>query len=292
MTAQPTDLVVTTSKDGRPRERIRAAAVARRLQVPLVRPEQRPPGTRTYRVRRDGEDLVYPDGRRLYPHPGLLAQKLHVGPSHPFLRAVRGHGSRRSLRVLDGTAGLGQDSLHLASSGFEVLAVEQQPILGCLLRGAVRQWCRGGPCAHAARQIRVVIGSIAEVLSHLPPLSLDAIFLDPMFETPGLAAPDYDLLRKEACGTAVSASVIRQATLVARERVIMKVPANEKPRFMEPLETESLGFNRRVTARAFDYWVVEKTIHTPEWEATKVRRRGDVQPAPPGPAPAPGHRDR
>lgn len=270
------ELIVTTSRHPPPALVTKARSRARRLEAPLRPAESQ--GLR-YRVRRDGEDICFPDGRRLFPHPGLFTAKMQVGRQHPLLRAINPLG-RAQIRVLDATAGLGQDALHLAAWGHHVLAVERVPALSCLLKAFLAR-ARGQkrPWSEAAGRVRAVTGNAADVLSWTPPETFDAVFLDPMFSAPRSAAPDYDLFRAWADPRPLSVALVRRATLQSAARTVFKVPAGTLPELQGALA--EAGFNRRVTSRAFDYWVVEKALAEPEWASLKLRRRRDPAPVAP-----------
>jgi predicted methyltransferase len=186
--------------------------------------------------------------------------------------------------VLDGTAGLGQDALHLAGWGAEVVAVERVPALGCLLEGFLRRAAADPEAAWgpAAQRIEVLLGAVEPSLAALGRDAVDVVFLDPMFEAPRAAAPGYDLFRRWASDAQLTQASLTEAIRAARERVVWKVPEGTAP----PLE-DLRAFNRRVTSKAFDYWIVEKALPAPEWAPLHRRRRPDPYPKPPAKLSAP-----
>lgn len=299
-------LVVSTSWDAGLGRARRAQAVARRLGVPFLAPEERRrrhTGA-VYTVEAFRERLVERDGRILSAHPGLFGQKVTLGLEHPLLRAARPRGEPPG-DLLDATAGLGQDALHLAAFSARVVAVERQPLLGCLLRGGLHEaLVCARPWAEAARRVRVVISEAEAALVACRSGSVDTIFFDPMFEVPRKAGPAFDLFRRQAHPGRLRIGALLEAVRVARKRVIVKVAGSTWPIIEEPdskversgdllqprqipaperQRLSTLGFNRRVTARAFDYWLIERALENPEWEAPKVRRLGDPSPTPPQP---------
>lgn len=238
------------------------------------------PGARSeleYRVEQGGEHLLF-RGQRLAPHPGLWDQKRRAGPHHPLLRALSPHGD--CLRILDATAGLGQDALHIATFGHAVIATESEPVLGCLLKGFLqRAAATSEPWSEATRRIRVVLADHREALPLLPSHGLEVVFFDPMFPEARKAAPSYPLFRAWADPGPLTRDAVEQARRIARERVVVKVPPGSALGLSDG-PTTGLGFNRRVASRAFDYWVIEKVV-APIWASPKVRRRPDAQPQPP-----------
>lgn len=268
--------VVAPSHRAGPRDLRRARAVARRLGAPLV-----PPGPSSapleYRVEQGAEYVLW-SGERLSPHPGLWLQKSSVGPRHPLLMALAPDGSPR--RILDATAGLGQDALHVAGFGHQVLAAEAVAVLGCLLQGFLRR-AAGAPVpwSSAAGRVRVVLADHRDLLPLMKSHSLDAVFFDPMFHEPRKSAPGFEAFRSWARAEPLSRGALVEATRVAQRRVVVKVPAGHRLKLADG-GPEGLGFNRRVPSRAFDYWVIEKRGPA-RWAAPKVRRRPDQQPQPP-----------
>ena len=283
---------MTTSWDGvvtlgsgvkSPARRARARAIAARLGVPLLGSTD--PAARraraTYAVSEARERIRFPDGAALEPHPGLLGQKLQTGHAHPLAMAM-GLRPERPLRLLDGTAGLGQDSLHFAALGAEVLGAEANPALGLLLEGALQRWRRaGGPWSAAAGRVRMSHRDLRGALAGLPPGAVDAVFLDPMFEDPRPAGPGYDVFRREASPAPLRVDELERAVATAGERVVVKVPAGCEPRLTPSSGSAALarlGFNRRICSRAFDYWIVESVLAL-DWQSPKRGR--DPYPRPP-----------
>lgn len=241
-------LVVTLSSKAGPERERRAERVAARLGVPWVKDRRDLAGqpVRMYRIGPRRERLVFPDGSLLEPHPGTWIQKMPLEHAHPFARALGGG----QLRVLDATAGLGQDALHAAGLGHEVLAVERQPVLATLLEAWLRR-SRGAaePWAAAAARIRVVCADAAEALALLPAKSFDVVYFDPMFGGARAAAPGFEGLRREAWSEPVSARAFAHARRVA-SRVLVKAPRVGPPSVaFNPLE-----LSPAVRSRTFTYW--------------------------------------
>lgn len=261
-----------------PARRARAMEVADRLGVPWVPSSSREAASARarYAISEHRERIVYADGAVLEPNPGLLGQKLQAGRAHPLIRAVLGCDART---VLDGTAGLLQDALHLAALGAEVCAVEASPALAYLLEAAVERWRVDHVGDGATHRLTVQHGSFEETLLDLEPGAVDAIYLDPMFQTPRKAAPGYCAFRREATHRNVAAGALGAATRIARQRVVLKVPAASLPTLEG--DWREVGFNRRVCARAFDFWIVEKDPAYRHWDRPKRRRAPDPCPAPP-----------
>jgi 16S rRNA (guanine1516-N2)-methyltransferase len=124
---------------------------------------------------------------RLDVHGGCLALVPGFGGGRPLVidlsRPRRGVGRgdllRRAVgkgdrRVVDATAGLGSDMVHLARIGYRVVAVERHPALFALLADAVDRI----PEAAVRESIELLHGDSRELL---PGLEADVVYLDPMF---------------------------------------------------------------------------------------------------------------
>lgn len=121
----------------------------------------------------DGMELAA-DLSRMLPRlrPDRLGRELLV-------RAARVRGVERP-RAVDATAGLGEDSLLLAASGFSVTMFEKDPVIAALLRDALVR-AAGDPALAAvvARMELAEADSVAALRSRPEPP--DVVFLDPMF---------------------------------------------------------------------------------------------------------------
>lgn len=103
----------------------------------------------------------------------------------PLIRAVgikKGRSDRP--RVIDATAGLGEDAWLLAAIGCEVTAVERQPIIAALLDDALTRAATTNSDAAARITLRhtSTIHWLTQAARPEPPAPLaDAIVIDPMF---------------------------------------------------------------------------------------------------------------
>jgi 16S rRNA (guanine1516-N2)-methyltransferase len=103
----------------------------------------------------------------------------HAGMSREDLVRALGRLPRDST-ILDGSAGLGRDSLVLAARGFRVIALERHPVLGALLADALAR-------ASAHPPLQPVLGRLeflqADAVQWLAAngVKVDAAVFDPMF---------------------------------------------------------------------------------------------------------------
>lgn len=142
----------------------------------------------------------------------------------PLARAL----GRETRRVIDATAGLGGDSVRLASR-CEVTAIERHPAVAALLGDGVRRAERDGGLAPG--RIRVVVGDARALLPRLAP-ECDAVFLDPMFppkrKRSAAVRKEQRLLRALVGDDADAAELLTVARACSR-RVIVKRPLHAPP---------------------------------------------------------------
>ena len=163
-----------------PEYRERAERLSQRLGAPLVSAPP-DPETLTLRFDADGVSLccgklsVRGDLTRMIPRlrPANLRGELLV-------RAASVKNADRPLTAVDATAGLGEDSLLLAASGFAVTLCERDPVIAALLSDSVERAREIPDLRGAASRMTVVECDGAEYMRGLGNAP-DVVFLDPMF---------------------------------------------------------------------------------------------------------------
>ena len=109
--------------------------------------------------------------------PRLRASNLH---RELLVRAARVRGLDEVPRVVDATAGLGEDSVLLAAAGMQVTLVEREPMLAALLRDGLQRAARQPELAPIVSRMRLIEGDSVEVLASLDEQP-HVVYLDPMF---------------------------------------------------------------------------------------------------------------
>lgn len=104
----------------------------------------------------------------------LKHRRLRGGKKELLLKAV---GAKAGLMVSDWTAGLGTDSLLLASAGCFVTLYERSPVVCLLVSQALKQGLEDPELAPIVSRMTLVKGHAGQA-SHQP---ADVIYLDPMF---------------------------------------------------------------------------------------------------------------
>lgn len=100
-----------------------------------------------------------------------------------LVRAARVKGVP-SPRVVDATAGLGEDSFLLAATGFTVTLYERDAVIAALLSDALERAQRDEDLCEIARRMTLVEGDGEAALRAMkasPETSPDVVYLDPMF---------------------------------------------------------------------------------------------------------------
>jgi hypothetical protein len=226
-------IVVTTGRDVDAPHEERAASLAARFSVPLVKRGnlQKMAGADDvdcfYVVRRACEELRHRDGRSAHVQPGMMPTKLQQGTQHPFIRAVRGASDDDAGSdvgsIFDATLGLANDAVHLAAlTGARVKGAEASPWLFALLEEGLPRIARSdAPWAAAAARVSAVCGDSADVLAGEADDSVDVVVIDPMMSRTRKSAPAFDLLRDFARMDRASPRLLREARRVARRRVVL-----------------------------------------------------------------------
>lgn len=103
-------------------------------------------------------------------------RRAHRGSQELIAKAC---GLKKGIEtVLDLTAGLGEDSVFLARLGFQVHAIERNPLIYALLEQA---W-KTAPSDFPKDRLQFYFGSALDVISHIKSdRSTTAVYFDPMF---------------------------------------------------------------------------------------------------------------
>lgn len=211
-------------------------ALAQELSLPflgLVRPSQ----VRDYPV------LLFADERGLSlqitgkgaPGPvraefatGKAGYRLeHGGGSGQLVaRAIGLQKTRKPLKVLDATAGLGQDAFVLAGLGCEVVLAERSPIIHAVLRDGLERASLNTVVAPVMARMHLVLENSLEAMATLA-AGMDVIYLDPMFPHRGKAAlvkKEMQVFQQVVGGDEDAPALLRAALAAEPCRVVVKRP--------------------------------------------------------------------
>lgn len=148
-----------------------------------------------------------------------------------LIKAVRFKDESGPLRVMDCTAGLGEDSLIMAAAGFEVSLYESDPVIAALCKYAIRSGRKIPELRDIVPRMELHEGDSVAALRDIaandaidPP---DVIYLDPMFpgrEKSALIKKKFQLLHQLEAPCA-NEEELMQAAIDARPRkIVVKRP--------------------------------------------------------------------
>lgn len=143
-----------------------------------------------------------------------------------LIKAVRIKGFTGELRVLDATAGLGEDSLLLAAVGFKVSMYEQDSIIAMLLADAMNR-------AKDKEHLEKIIDNMTlynensiEAMKSLKEAP-EVVYLDPMFperSKSGLIKKKFQLLQKLESPCENEEELFESANILHPKKIVIKRP--------------------------------------------------------------------
>jgi 16S rRNA (guanine1516-N2)-methyltransferase len=160
--------------------------------------------------------------------------------NHIFRRAL-GHRDT-PLRVIDATAGFGQDAILALCLGCEVIAVEKSNVVVTVLRNGVMRALREDESVRTKFENLSVVEADAEIFLQQV-LPADVIYLDPMFSKPKKTAksPKEMQLLQDLLAPLPTAEDLEHLFLTAythaRQRVVVKQPLKAKALGRTPTHT-------------------------------------------------------
>jgi len=186
--------------------------------------------------------------RQRHPQqPEALLKAAGVRPGHP-------------LRVLDATAGLGQDAFIFANAGCEVLMLERSEFLFALLEDGLRRasCSQDARVRDAAARMRVICADSAQIdfkaLAQVP----DVVYLDPMFperrKKSAKVKKNMFMLQQLLDNEPVAEGLLRAALQAAGKRVVVK-----RPRIAGFLEDCKPSYQLLGTSSRFDIYLAQPT---------------------------------
>jgi len=213
-----TSVVVVATVDA---ARLAALALARSLNLPL---EDFSAASSDLRLVQSEHDLSLHDrasGAQLRVEFTAAQFRRFRANRDPLRRAI-GPGRRD---VVDATAGLGGDAVHLVASGYRVTAIERNAVVSALAcDGLARARAQGLLDADNPRWLTGDAGALLRKLDSRPA----TIYLDPMFppkrKKSAAVRKEMSLLRRLGIGDADAAELLAVALACTGERVVVKRP--------------------------------------------------------------------
>ncbi|MBQ0042009.1 MAG: class I SAM-dependent methyltransferase [Lachnospiraceae bacterium] len=143
-----------------------------------------------------------------------------------LVKAARIKGLERVPRLIDATAGFGEDSLLLAASGYQVTLFEYDPIIAVLLEDALDRASKNEMLSGIVSRMKLIQGDSIEAMKSNS-LEADVILLDPMFperQKSGLIKKKFQLLQKLESPCSDEKELLEAALLVKPRKIVIKRP--------------------------------------------------------------------
>ncbi len=159
----------------------RAAELKQRLMVPLFScvPEEKKQEP-YLSLDEEGLSLCREDLKMVSSWEDRIPRLKQKNLEHELiLKAVR-IKEKQGLQVLDATAGLGEDSLILAASGYHVTMFESDPVIGALLEDAYLRALKTEGLREAASRMTLCLRDSIPAMEKAGGI-YDVVLLDPMF---------------------------------------------------------------------------------------------------------------
>jgi len=169
--------------------------------------------------------------------------------AQPLIKAAGKH----VVTIFDATAGLGQDSLLLATCGYQVTASEREPLIAALLEdGFARIQADPNMDEKVRNNLRFLAGDAIRLLPQQNPRP-DAVYLDPMYpekKKTALPKKELQMLRKVVGPDDDAEQLFDVAMQCATQRVIVK-----RPHYAPPLKpSPSMSYQGKLVR--FDVYLV------------------------------------
>jgi 16S rRNA (guanine1516-N2)-methyltransferase len=154
--------------------------------------------------------------------PSAWRSRREAGKTQGLVRACK---PQKGLRILDATAGWGNDAAILASFGADVLMIERQPVIAALLEDGLRRM-RLEPSAALA--LSLVKQDTKEYLKQLTPEDYpDVIYIDPMHpvrKKSALVKKEMQVLQQAIGADDDASDLLALALTRVRHKVVVKWP--------------------------------------------------------------------
>ncbi|PVY78999.1 16S rRNA (guanine1516-N2)-methyltransferase [Tamilnaduibacter salinus] len=183
------------------------------------------------------------------------------GTGQLVAKAVGLKKTRRTLHVLDATAGLGEDAYVLAGLGCRLTLMERSPIVRALLEDGLGRAAEDPGAGPVVARMTVRPGDSIRWLEEQHEPVADVIYLDPMFPETGKAAKAKKemALFRELVGNDDDAPALLAAALdVARYRVVVK-----RPRLAPPIDGPVPDLQLTGKSSRFDVYTHQKLPEGP-----------------------------
>lgn len=168
-----------------------------------------------------GELILRADFEKMIPRLKKASQSTEL-----LIKASKIKGKQNGLMAIDATAGLGEDSLILAYSGFSVRMYEYDPVIAALLTDAVERAADNPFLRESALRMSVYNENSIDVMNSVAE-DIDVILLDPMFperQKSALIGKKFQLLQRLESPCNNERELIDAAFKARPRKVVIKRP--------------------------------------------------------------------
>jgi len=154
-------------------------------------------------------------------------RRLYGGGAGQAVAKAVGLSKKKSLRILDATAGLGRDAFVMASLGAQVLMLERHRGVHLLLADGLYRLGYNGELGDIQQRINLAYGSLLDAADTVAPFSPEVIYLDPMFPERSKSAKvkkEMAIFHKLVGGDVDADALLALALERAEFRVVVKRP--------------------------------------------------------------------
>ena len=172
-------------------------------------------------------------------------QKLFFNPNTAWLRVLNGRdpllealACPAGASVLDATMGMASDSLVMQYFGYQVTALESNPLVHLIVSdGLSRFVMEDSRFTQAMRDLVTFCQDHESYLAQVEDKSIDCVYFDPMFKVGIEESKNLDGIRLLANRQTLTEETLAQAKRVARHRIVVKA------HYQDPI-FEDLGLTR------------------------------------------------
>ncbi|MCR5719914.1 MAG: class I SAM-dependent methyltransferase [Lachnospiraceae bacterium] len=132
-----------------------------------------------------------------------------------------------TLKVLDATAGLGEDSFILGAAGFDVTMYEYNPVIAALLEDGLKRLFYNPEFAMLKERLQLCVGDSISAMKEMKG-EFDVIFLDPMFPKRTKSSDvkkKFQLLQDIEVPCENEEELLHAALAAGAKKVVIKRPA-------------------------------------------------------------------
>ncbi len=143
-----------------------------------------------------------------------------------LIKAAKLKGLDHTPVLIDATAGMGEDSLLLAASGFNVKLYEYDPIIASLLEDTLRRAKQVPALRDIVSRMELHIENSIDAMNNLD-ITPDIVLLDPMFPTrtkSSLVKKKFQLLQQLEPPCSDAAMLLNAAISLRPHKIIIKRP--------------------------------------------------------------------